>query len=155
MCSRIVTWVFLVILQLTVKNLHRVSTCVHAHCLMRGHAPQVQKCTESEPVYGVLSRYVQQDRDIGFLCHSPYTNSEEPAQSQHRRSRASSGAWSCSIGAKMHGVRTGLWRLGGAYSRSVSSVFVCHALYTNSEKLYGVSTVVPVHRLMHCQALYT
>ena len=65
---------------------------VHAHRLMRGHAPQVQKCTESEPVYGVLSRYVQQDHDIGFLCHSPYTNSEEPAQSQYRRSRAPSGA---------------------------------------------------------------
>ena len=101
MCSRIVTLVFFVILHiLTVKNLHRVSTCVHAHRLMRGHAPQVQKCTESEPVYGVLSRYVQQDHDIGFLCHSPYTNSEEPAQSQYRRSRAPSGAWSCSIGAK-------------------------------------------------------
>ena len=60
--------------------------------------------------YDVLSRYVQQDRDIGFLCHSPYTNSEEPAQSQHLRSRALSDAWSCSTGAEMHGVRTGLWR---------------------------------------------
>ena len=89
MCSRIVTLVFFVILHiLTVKNLHRVSTCVHAHCLTRGHAPQVQKCTESEPVYGVL---------------------------------------------------------GGTCSWSMTTVLVRHALYTNSEKLYGVSTVVPVH----------
>ena len=40
MCSRIVTLVFFVILHiLTVKNLHRVSTGVHAHRLVRDHAP--------------------------------------------------------------------------------------------------------------------
>ena len=35
---------------------------------------------------------VQRVRDIGFHCHAPYTNSEEPAQSQHRLSRALSNA---------------------------------------------------------------
>ena len=54
---------------------------------------------ESERVHGSVTTdfvrwHVQQDRGIGFLCHAPYTNSEEPAQSQPRLSSALSKAWS-------------------------------------------------------------
>ena len=45
--------------------------------------------TELEQVHGSVTtdflRWdVQQFRGIGFLCHAPYTNSEEPAQSRER-----------------------------------------------------------------------
>ena len=100
MCSRIVALVLSVTLHiLTVKNLYRVvNGSLALSNALPGPALAVRKCVG----VGTGSwRFwypgdVQKGRDIGFHCHSPYTNSQQ-LHKVATVSHALSNASPCSI----------------------------------------------------------